>query len=394
MDEVRNPFAPGAGTPPPELAGRADVISLTYTALLRIQAGRSIQQPVLVGLRGVGKTVLLVEMQKMADSEGFIVVDMEACEEQSLPELLAPKLREAFLQLSLVEAAKDKVKRGIGVLKAFVGGFGITMGDVSLTYDPTIGIADSGQIEADLPALFIELGEAAAAASRPVAIFVDELQVLKPDEFSALIMAVHKINQRSLPIAFIGAGLPQVLALAGNSKSYSERLFLFSEIGALKEEDAVAAVVNPAKAEGVEFEPDAIAELLRITQRYPYYLQQWAHDAWNVANGDTITWSDILEAHDISTAALDASFFRVRYDRCRPAEKKYMRALAELGPGHRRSADIADLLGTKPDKIAPMRANLIRKAMIYAPSLGDVCFTVPLFDEFMKRVIPDMKSVV
>lgn len=318
MDEVRNPFAPGAGTPPPELAGRADVLNITYTALLRIQAQRSIQQPVLVGLRGVGKTVLLVEMQQMARNEGFIVVDMEACEEQSLPELLAPKLREAFLQLSLVEAAKEKVKRGIGVLKAFVAGFGIALGDIALTYDPTVGIADSGQIEADLPALFIELGEAAAAASRPIAIFVDELQVLRPDEFSALIMAVHKINQRRLPIAFIGAGLPQVLALAGNSKSYSERLFLFSEIGALSEEDAIAAVANPAKAEEVEFEPDAIAELLRITQRYPYYLQQWAHDAWNVATGDTITWSDVLEAHDISTAALDASFFRVRYDRRRP----------------------------------------------------------------------------
>lgn len=394
MDEVRNPFAPGAGTPPPELAGRADVLNITYTALLRIQAGRSIQQPVLVGLRGVGKTVLLVEMQQMARNEGFVVVDMEACEKQSLPELLAPKLREALLQLSLVDAAKEKVKRGIGVLKAFVGGFGVTMGEVALTYVPTLGIADSGRIEADLPALFVELGEVAATAGRPIAIFVDELQVLKADEFSALIMAVHKINQRRLPIAFIGAGLPQVLALAGNSKSYAERLFLFSEIGALSEEDAVAAVANPAKAEEVEFEPDAIAELLRITQRYPYYLQQWAHDAWNVAVGDTITWSNVLEAHDISTAALDASFFRVRYDRCRPGEKRYMRALAELGPGHRRGADIAEVLGTTADKIAPMRANLIKKAMIYAPSLGDVCFTVPLFDQFMKRIIPDLKDIL
>lgn len=390
MDSVRNPFAPGAGTPPPELAGRADVLGQTHTALLRLASGRSIQPPILVGLRGVGKTVLLVQMQDMAAAENFIVVSIEACERSSLPELLAPGLRKALLSLSIIDAAKDKAKRALGVLKSFAAGFNIAYAGVELTYTPTVGVADSGNLEADLPELLVELAESAAAAGRCVVIFVDELQVLKPAEFSALIMAIHKINQKQLPLAFIGAGLPQVLGLAGNSKSYAERLFLFPEIGALSEEDAVAAIVNPAKSEGVEFEPDAVSEILRVTERYPYFLQQWAHDSWNIAQGEKITWSDVLDASDISTAALDQNFFRVRYDRCRPAEKGYMRALAELGAGPRRGADVADVLGKKVEAIAQTRASLIKKGMIFAPSLGDVCFTVPMFDAYMKRVIPEL----
>lgn len=303
--------------------------------------------------------------------------------------MLAPGLRTALLSLSLVEAAKEQAKRGLGVLKSFLGGIGIAFAGIEVSYTPTVGIADSGSLEADLPDLLIELGEAAAAAKRPVVIFVDELQVLKPIEFSALIMAFHKINQKQLPLAFIGAGLPQVLGLAGNSKSYSERLFVFPEIGALSEEDAVAAIVNPALSEDVKFEADAISEILRVTERYPYFLQQWAHDSWNIAQGEEITWSDVLDAFGTATAALDKSFFRVRYDRCRPAEQSYMRALAELGPGVQRSADLAELLGKKVDAIAPTRASLIKKGMIFAPSVGDVCFTVPMFDAFMKRAIPD-----
>lgn len=391
MDEVRNPFVPGAGTRPPELAGRDDLITETYTALLRIEAGKTARPPILVGLRGVGKTVLLNRMQEMAAEQGFLVAEMEACDEQSLPKLLAPKLREIFLKLSLVESAKDTARRGLGVLKAFLGGLGLAIGDFTITFDPTIGVADSGQLKADLPALFEELGAAAAAAKRPVAIFIDELQSLKQDEFSALIMAVHKVNQRQLPILFIGAGLPQVLALAGNAKSYSERLFNFSPIDALSEEDAVDAIVNPALAEGVKFEPEAISEILRVTERYPYYLQQWAHDAWNIAEGELITWRDVVDATPVSTAALDRSFFRVRYARCSTNEKIYMRALAELGPGHKRSADVAQVLGKTVDQISPARAQLIKKTMIFAQSPGSVCFTVPLFDQFMKRVHPQIE---
>lgn len=364
------------------------MLEQTQTALRRLAGGKSIQPPILVGLRGVGKTVLLVTMQEMAQAEGFIVVAIEACEGRSFAELIAPGLRAALQSLSMIEAAKEKAKRALGVLKSFMSGFNLAYAGVELSFTPTVGVADSGSLEADLPELLVELGDAAAAANRPVVIFVDELQVLKPIEFSALIMAIHKINQKQLPLAFIGAGLPQVLGLAGNSKSYSERLFVFPEIGALREADALAAIVNPAAVEKVEFEADAISEILRVTERYPYFLQQWAHDSWNIAQGEKITWSDVLDAYDISTAALDRSFFRVRYDRCRPAEQGYMRALAELGAGVRRSVDLAELLGKKVDAIAPTRASLIKKGMIFAPSIGEVCFTVPMFDAFMKRVLP------
>jgi hypothetical protein len=392
MDPVLNPFAPGAGSPPPELAGRADVLELAQTALRRLSVGRPIQQLILVGLRGVGKTVLLVKIRSMAEEEGFAIVTAEATEGKSLAALLAPELRKVLLSLSLIESAKDRVQRAVGVLKAFAGGFGFSIGEVALTYDPSVGVADSGDIEADLPDMLLELAAAAAAAKRPVLIVIDELQVLRPAEFSALIMAIHKINQKSLPVAFIGAGLPQVLGLAGNAKSYSERLFTFPVIGALTEEHAVDAIMTPAKLEGVKFEPDAIAEILNVTQRYPYFLQQWAHDAWNCAQGETITWSDVLDASETTTTALDKNFFRVRFDRCNQAEKIYMRALAELGSGNKRCSDVADILGVKAEKVAPHRASLIKKGMIFAPALAEICFTVPLFDAFMKRAIPTLDT--
>jgi hypothetical protein len=390
MNPIDNPYQPGAGTQPPELAGRTEVLERTLITLKRLAKGKAVQPPILVGLRGVGKTVLLVRMQSMAKDEGFQVIYVEATEGKSLPELLVPGLRSALLALSVVEAAKEKAKRGLGILKGFVAGFGISFGGMELSYDPTVGVADSGDLEADLPELLIEVGEAAAAACRCVVLFVDELQVLERRELSALISAVHKINQQTLPIAFIGAGLPQVLALAGNAKAYSERLFVFSPIGELSEEDATAAITHPAEAMDVEFEPDAISEILRVTQRYPYFLQQWAHDAWNIARDEkTITWSDVLDATETSRKTLDESFFRVRYDQCSPNEKLYMRALAELGQGKQRSSEVADQLGCETDRVSQSRSSLVRKGMIYAPSHGDVCFTVPLFDEFMRREIPE-----
>lgn len=388
MDSVLNPFAPGAGSPPPELAGRTDVLELAQTAMRRVAIGRAIQSPILVGLRGVGKTVLLVKIQEIAEEEHFVVIATEASEGKSLAELLAPELRKVLLSLSMVESAKAKVKHALGVLKAFAGGFGIAIGDVALTYDPTIGIADSGDIESDLPDMLLELAAAAQAAKRPVLIVIDELQVLKPAEFSALIMAIHKIGQKSLPLILIGAGLPQILGLAGDAKSYSERLFVFPTIGALAEQDAADAITAPALSQKVKFEPAAVGEILRVTERYPYFLQQWAHDAWNIARGPkVITWSDVLDASEVATAALDRNFFRVRYDRCDASEKRYMRALAELGTGHQKCSDVAELLRTTPDQAAEHRGSLIKKGMIFAPALTEICFTVPLFDAFMKRAI-------
>ncbi|WP_141933507.1 AAA family ATPase [Bradyrhizobium sp. UNPA324] len=393
MDPVRNPFAPGAGTPPPELAGRSELINEATVALRRTQAGRPTQSPILVGLRGVGKTVLLVKMNEMAEKEGFHAISVEAHEGKTLPELLAPGLRKALLSLSTVESAKELGRRGLRVFRSFLNSVKINVADVEvgLTISPEVGTADSGDIEADLPDLMLAIGQAAKAANRPVALLIDELQYLSESEFSALIMSIHKLNQRSLPVILVGAGLPQILGLAGTSKSYAERLFRFPVIGALDERDAVNAIVNPAREEGVEIEPAAVNQILSLTERYPYFLQQWAHEAWNVAEGNHIRARDVLQAHNNAIAVLDEGFFKVRFDRCTPSERKYMRALAELGSGIQRSGDIAQLLKVKTASVAPTRSSLIKKGMIYSPSHGDTAFTVPLFDQYMKRAIPQAK---
>lgn len=389
MDPVRNPYAPGAGTPPPELAGRSELIAEATVSLRRTAIGRSTQSPILVGLRGVGKTVLLVKIKDVADLEGFHTISVEAHEGKRLPELLLPGIRKALISLSAVATAVEAGRRGLRVMRSFISSVKISVNDVEygLSISPEVGTADSGDLEADLPELMLALGEAAKAAKRPIAILIDELQYLSTAEFSALIMSIHRLNQASLPVILVGAGLPQILGLAGTSKSYAERLFKFPTIGALDEKDAVAAIVNPAKREGVGFEGAAVQQILAVTERYPYFLQQWAHEAWNIADGNSIKAKDVVEAHNNAISVLDESFFKVRFDRCTPSEKKYMRALANFGSGSHRSGDVALLLKVATASVAPTRSKLIKKGMIYSPSHGDTAFTVPLFDQYMKRAM-------
>lgn len=390
MDPVRNPYAPGAGTPPPELAGRADVLEAGTIALRRIAARRPSQSLILVGLRGVGKTVLLNRLRDTAEETGFKTAFIEAHEGKTLPELLVPSLRTILYSLSTIESAKEKARRGLRALKGFVSAINVKVGkiDIGLSIDPEKGLADSGDIEADLPSLIAVIGEAAKDAGKPVALLVDELQYLSEEEFSALIMSIHRTNQRELPVVLVGAGLPQIHGLAGNSKSYAERLFRFPEIGALNDADAVAAIANPAKAEGVTFADDAIDQIMKLTERYPYFLQQWAYEAWNVSESPLISLAAVETATQLAIQELDKSFFKVRFDRCTPSEKKYMRSLAEFGRGKHRSGDIAEKLGVKSTSVAPTRSALIKKGMIYSPSHGDTEFTVPMFDQYMRRVMP------
>jgi hypothetical protein len=393
MDPVRNPFAPGAGNPPPELAGRADVLADISIALQRVAISRPSQSSILVGLRGVGKTVLLVRTKAIAESQSYRTLLVEAHEGKKLTDLLLPGLQSTLYALSLVEGAKDKARRGLRVLKSFLSGLKVSVQDVdfSLSIDPEVGSADSGDLETDLPNLFAAVGEAAKSAGKPLAILIDELQYLSEPEFSALIMAMHKISQNSLPIILVGAGLPQILGLAGESKSYSERLFKYPKIGELQDEDAVTAVRKPIKEEGSYIEDGAVREILRISEKYPYFIQQWAHDSWNIAENNIITKDDVLHANNVSIKALDGAFFRVRFDRCTPSERKYMRALAEFGPGAARSGDIASKLGVRTQSVGPVRSGLIKKGMIYSPQHGDTAFTVPLFDAYMRRVMPDLE---
>jgi hypothetical protein len=388
MDARDNPYVPGAGTPPPELAGRHDVLEKTEVALARIQRRRPAKSLIVVGLRGVGKTVLLVRFQRQAEELGFQSFVIEAHEGKSLPELVVPALRKILFSLSLTAAAGDKGRRALRALRSFMGTVKISWNDMELGIEPVPGMADSGDLEHDLSDLFVAVGEAAAERQTAVALCIDEMQYLSQKEFSALIMAVHKVSQMNLPLIVVGAGLPQILGLAGESKSYSERLFDYPRVGALNVADAEQALVQPARQMQVEFDSDAIAKIIAVTKGYPYFLQQWGYEVWNIASQSPIELSDVERATTQAIAALDESFFRVRFDRCTPSEKRYMRALADLGEGAKRSGDVADRLGVKVTSIGPTRSKLITKGMIYSPQHGETAFTVPLFDDYMRRTMP------
>lgn len=390
MDPVTNPYSPGAGTPPPELAGRDDVRRTVRISIERHRRGNPAKSVLMVGLRGVGKTVLLDQMRSDAEQAGVHTLRLEAPEGRSLPALLAPQLRLALLRLSKVEKAKHLAQRGLRGLAGFVGALRVKFNDieVGLDLESEPGLADNGDLEMDLAALFAEVGAAAKAADTALIIFIDELQYVEENQLAALISALHRCSQQRLPLLVVGAGLPQLRGRAGNAKSYAERLFDYPEIGPLPIEAARQALVKPASNLGVEFVSEAVDEIVSQTRGYPYFLQEWGKRAWETAVASPITRDIVKLAATEAVAALDESFFRVRFDRLTPMEKRYLRAMAALGPGPHRSGDIAEALGRKVTALAPLRNGLIGKGMIWSPNHGDTAFTVPLFDEFMKRIMP------
>ena len=390
MDPIENPYSPGAGTPPPELAGRDILREKVRIAIARIRRGNSAKSVLIVGLRGVGKTVLLEKMRTDAESTGVRTLRIEAPEDRSLPSLLAPQLRLALLQLSRVENAKEIAQRGLRALAGFAKSLKVKYADIEVgfDYDPEPGLADNGDLAGDLSVLLEQVGLAAKKADTAVVLFIDELQYLKEDQFAALITALHRCAQGNLPVTVVGAGLPQLPSLAGNAKSYAERLFDFPAIGPLSPAEAELAIVKPSADRGVSLSAAAIAKVLSETRGYPYFLQEWGKHSWDVAQRSPIELSDVETASVAAVAALDESFFRVRFDRLTPKEKKYLRAMSELGPGPHRSGDIADVLGKKVNDFGQLRQILVTKGMIWSPSHGDTAFTVPLFDEFMKRIMP------
>jgi|SRR5579872_1832808 len=390
MDPITNPFSPGAGSPPPELVGRDPLLEQARILLGRIKQKRPEKSLLLTGLRGVGKTVLLNEIQRQASTTGYRTIEIEAQEDKPLGAQLAPYLRSVLYELDRMAGAGDKAKRGLRVLRSFLGALKITYGDIEigLDIDPEKGSADSGDLEIDLPNLLVAIGEAAEERKSAVAVLIDEVQYFTEHELGALIKAMHKVQQRQLPVVLLGAGLPILPGLAGESKSYAERLFSFPEVGALSEPDAAKALRDPALAVDVVFEPDALSEVFRLTKGYPYFLQEWGYHAWNQSPTNTITLDVVRKATPTVIERLDQNFFRVRFDRLTPSEKRFLRAVAELGPGAHRTGDIADTLGVKVRSLGPVRAKLIKKGMVYSPAHGDMAFTVPLFDEFMRRVMP------
>ncbi|GAC1421598.1 MAG: ATP-binding protein [Acidobacteriaceae bacterium] len=390
MDPLRNPFAPGAGTQPPQLAGRAALLDEAALALDRLRLGRSTRSQIFVGLRGVGKTVLLNRVRELAEERNFQAVQFEADEDRPLAALLIPPMRKILFSLDTAAGISEKTKLGLRVLRSFLGRFSgklrvHDLGELEIGFEPERGTADSGILESDLSDLFVAVADAAKDRGTQICLLLDEMQYLSESELGSLIMALHQTSQRGLPLILVGAGLPHILGLAGRSKSYAERLFTFPALGALSPEAARLAVQAPVQEQQVEFDEGAIAAIFADTQGYPYFLQQWGYESWNVAPASPITAEHVFEAGRRAIAQLDESFFRVRFDRLTRREKDYLFAMLAVGGREQRSGEIAEKLGIKTTSLGPLRSSLIAKGMIYSPSHGDNAFTVPLFDDFLRR---------
>jgi hypothetical protein len=393
MDPIDNPFSPGAGSPPPELVGRDPTLEQARILFGRIKQKRFEKSILLTGLRGVGKTVLLNEIERLAKQSRYQTIFIEAHEDKGLARLIVPHLRGLLFDLDRSSGPSDKVKRSLAVLHSFIEG--IKLKSDLVLYDDIEaeqGTADSGDLEVDLPNLFIAIGEAADDLKTGVAIFIDEIQYFNQKELGSLIMAMHKVQQLQLPLVLIGAGLPTLPGLAGDSKTYAERLFSFPMVGALSAKDSEKALNDPAKAAGVNFSEEALQEIYRLTQGYPYFLQEWAYHSWNRSEEKTISLQVVQDATSTVIESLDHNFFKVRFDRLTPTEKNFLRAIAEPGSSSKRTGEIALALNIKPNTLSPIRSSLIKKGMIYSPAYGDIAFTVPLFDEFIIREIPNLKS--
>ena len=387
MDPYRNPFAPGAGSRPPELAGRDQILEAARIACGRAINGRSARSIMLLGLRGTGKTVLLNEIGKIAKQEGLLVSKVESPERESLARLLYPEMRKVMRALSSVEAAKQIANRGLKGLRSFASIFKIDIGGIEIGVEPEPGLADSGNLQYDLPDLFTVIGEAAQAAGKGWILLIDEVQYLTEADLSALIVSVHHMSQEGLPVLLVGAGLPQVARLAGEAKSYAERLFLYPEVGALDQASAVQAVQKPIVEEEASIDTAALDSIVDRTQGYPFFLQEWASTAWNNAEGPEITVDDVEHTYAETLASLDAGFFRVRIDRLTPSEVQFVKTMSELGDGPYAIADIAKAMGRSQSSLGPTRANIISKGMIYSTDHGYLNFTVPLFAEYMRRQV-------
>ena len=384
MDPVKNPYTPNAGSRPPELAGRDEKLEQFRILVARLKSGQTEQSIIAKGLRGVGKTVLLNAFEDMAENEGFLTYYHELTDESSLVEELARDAERALAMLRLGEKLTQKVRDGLGHLKT-----------IRLTGPEGIGLevdlrkASEGTVTADLTDLFLELGAAAKGKGRGVIFFLDEVQFADELHYRALISALHRCNQKRLPVSAAAAGLPQIPRLTGDARSYAERLFDFPTIANLDAEAAAAALVEPARAQGVAFADDALELALEWTAGYPFYIQQIGKHAWNQATASPITRPDVEEGLPAAQAALDRAIYEVRVQRATANERKYMRAMAELGDGPYQSGAVARRLGQASTAVSQLRQRLMNKGLIYATEdYGNIDFSVPRFAEFMRRHMP------
>src|SRR6195952_5761152 len=397
MDPIRNPYAPGAGQRPPELAGRDRELQQFEVTLERVAAGRPDRSMVLSGLRGVGKTVLLTARRSRAVPRAWGTGKIEARPEQSLRLPLAQAVHAAVREVGHRHRDPDRVDEVSGVLKAFAlrtelkdrkAVAGRARWQPPVDVEATRGRADSGDLELDLVELFTDVAALARDLGVGVALFVDEMQDITTPELAALCGACHEISQQGAPLIVVGAGLPPLPVALAASKSYAERLFRYVSVDRLPREMAERAWRLPAAEEGVDFEPKALQELYRLTDGYPYFVQAYGKVTWDVAVDSPITWADVMQAAPEAEAELAVGFFGARYDRATPAERDYMVAMADLGEGIDdlpvSTADIAKLLTRKPQSLSPARDGLIKKGLVFSGERGSVAFTVPHFGKFLR----------
>ena len=336
-----------------------------------------------------GRPSSSIAFDEIARHSGYVTGLIEAPEGQRLATLLVPAIRSIALRLSRQERAKEAALDALRAIRSFASAFKVTFGAATFEVQPEPGIADSGELGLDVTDLFAAVATAAKANRAGVALLIDELQYLAGEDFGALIVAMHRISQRNLPMMFFGAGLPQLTGLAGDAKSYAERLFRYPQVGQLTPAAAADAIAKPLADGDVEIQPEALSIIIEKTEGYPYFLQEWGFQSWEIAPASPITVEDVRAATQAALDRLDSDFFKVRFDHLTPREKEYARAIAHLGPGAHRSADIAKMLHLRAEQASPLRDQLIKKGMIYSRERGVIDFTVPLFDAFMRRAMPD-----
>ena len=387
MDPVRNPYSPGAGSPPPALVGRDNELRSFDIAVQRLGLGRSAKSLMLTGLRGVGKTVLLREFAQIARKHNWIHQQIEATEDINFPEATAMLVRRTLLQLSAGQRLAGRAKKAFAVLKSFQLRWNLPSGtDLTVGLDPVAGLADSGILDDDLADLFIEVGEVAQERGVGASFAIDEIQYLNRKDLAALIVGLHRASQEQLPVLVAGAGLPSIPGLAGEAKSYAERLFAFTVIDSLEPPEAKTALTNPASDEGTLWDPEALETVISATEGYPYFLQEFGKQAWDAATGpDRITAADVTAAIPIAVDELDTGFFRVRIDRTTDAERSYLSAMASLGTGPYQSGVVAATMQKTTTQVGPHRDALIKRGLCYSPRHGVIDFTVPMFDQFVRR---------
>ncbi len=394
MDPRENPYTPNAGARPPVLVGRQDELDAFEVLLDRLRAGRSEQSMIITGLRGVGKTVLLSEFRSSALDRGWVVIEIEIAkhDNEQFRRLLAREVRRALFAIAPRAKWAGKLKRAAQVLKSFT----ITLDPqgtltAGLNVEALEGEADSGALDADLTDVLVALGEAAAQHDQGVVLLLDEIQFLTRPQLEALIAAIHKTVQRQLPITLTAAGLPQLAELAGEAKSYAERLFRFPTIDKLTDSEARRALIEPASESNVRFSEAALDTATDFTEGYPYFLQEFGQASWNLSDGPEINAIDARTAKTVVEEKLDSGFFKVRHDRTTELELAYLRAMAELGPEPQLAGAVADLLGRTSQQCGPIRSKLIEKGLLYTPEHGFAAFTVPQFDRYLTRAIPERK---